>query len=125
MLFLAQAVSAEPVWQQWGPMGGLAAVVLSFQVAWFKLTAAQQSKPLKELLAFLREQQAILHHGMSMLTDLHDWHKPDSAGEQGWKGARVAEAVQNNTEVLRKLVPILDRLIPLLERLEQQERSEK
>ena len=49
--------------------------------------------------------------------DLHKWHAPDSDGEQSWKNKQlcvmcenVKTAVDNNTAILNRLVPILDRM---------------
>ena len=47
---------------------------------------------------------------LRMQKDLHEWHKPDQNGEQSWKGHRLAEAIERNTAVIEKLMPILDRI---------------
>lgn len=60
----------------------------------------------------------------SEIGDLHDWHKPDSDGEQTWKNKQIVEllaefkqecargnlALENNNRLLERLIPLMTRL---------------
>ena len=71
---------------------------------------------IREVMTFLKtrnENGAAVNDGgqvFRMVKDMHEWHKPDQNGEQSWKGHRLAEAIERNTTVMEKLVPILDRI---------------
>jgi hypothetical protein len=50
--------------------------------------------PWKMVLEELRKINATLESYQSKITDLHDWHKPDSSGRQSWKDDSIDRAIQ-------------------------------
>jgi len=88
-------------------IGGIFAILVIREVMTFLKTKNETKAPESGVLSICKDT---LEKILRMQKDLHEWHKPDQNGEQSWKGHRLAEAIERNTTVMEKLVPILDRI---------------
>ena len=55
----------------------------------------------------------------AQVEDLHDWHAPDSSGEQSWKNAQMIDVIKGVSDAVQSMAKVIDRLAPILEKLER------
>lgn len=118
MELLAQAVE---VVKDWGPLGVIAAVLA--QMTDRRVGTARSKSKQQDVEGAMREGFAAQSRRIEELCrqsdDLHDWHKPDTNGEQGWKNARMADAIDKMMAAVENQTRLMERLVPVLDRLEQ------
>ena len=124
MTHLLSQLDASGLLKDFGPVGGLAFIIILDKVGYYRkksVTASVVESMREDQLTYTRKFDEAFRH----LDDLHTWHAPDSDGEQSWKNKhmiellnRIAEIVDRQTAVMDRHAAVMDRLVPILQRLE-------
>ena len=54
--------------------------------------------------------------------DMHEWHKPNSNGQQTWKNYEIIEAVRDMKTAVENNTKMAGRCFPILERMEHSQK---
>lgn len=103
--------------REYGPVGTIALFLLLDKMGYYRKKGS-----VTDDLAKLRADQkdVVRRFGPieTQIKDLHNWHAPDSDGQQTWKNKHMLEVLVKLTDVVENHTRVMDRMLPILERLE-------
>ena len=88
---------------------------------------------IREVLSFLKTRNGKDGHTAEKLIrdvaalraesrDMHEWHKPNSDGQQTWKNYELIEAVRDMKTAVENNTKMAGRFLPILERMEHSQK---
>lgn len=123
LLLIAQT-STDTI-SEWGPFGILAAAIAADKSLYWirgRNSAEKAEERLHERLDRFQDTLASITKTVeitqSKTRELHDWHKPDTSGEQSWKNKHLSESIDKVSDAVQSISRTVDRLCPILEKLE-------
>lgn len=103
-------------------VGGIFAVLVISMVFKFlekRKNGSNENTQTQDILDVAYEIKSLIVDIKTKIDILHEWHSPDTNGEQTWKNKHMMELLKDLKTSVDANTQVLSRLLPLLERLER------